>query len=152
MYNWYKVAHHPAGGTPTLSSRGWSTVGGWDSALLYRRHHLPERYKHHGHQSTHHPLAKPDVQSPASGPKSHFAYWPDTPSIDSHNSCKTLPWLLLILKCSCNLSRGAAFWGLKGFWNIFHIEASHYDVKNNTTKCKASFRLHHFFSSFDTPN
>lgn len=142
MYNWYKVAHHPAGGTHILSSR----------ALLYRRHYLPERQGHHGHKCTLHPFARPDVSSPASGPKSHLAYWPGTPSIDSLNSCKTTLWLLLILKCSCSLSRGAAFWGLKGSWNIFHIEASHYDVKNNTNKCKASFRLHHFFSPFDTPN
>lgn len=146
MYNWYKVAHHPAGGTHTLSS--W----GWDSALLYRRHHLHERWKHHGHENTHHPSARPDVSRAASGPKSHLAYCPGTPSINSPHSCKTPSWLLLILKCSCSLSRGAACWGLKGSWNVFHIEASHSDTKNNTTKCKTSFWLHHFFSPFDTPN
>lgn len=31
---------HPAGGTHSTSSRGWSTVGGCEQAQLYKRHHL----------------------------------------------------------------------------------------------------------------
>jgi len=43
---------------------------------------------------------------------------------------------VLILKSSCRLSRRAAFWGLKGSWNIFDTEASHCDVKNNMINVK----------------
>lgn len=125
---WEAVSRHCSTGG-TIFTKGKTTMGRKVSTTL------SQDLKHQDHHAGQNPI-KPTGQAPP----------PLIPPTAARLHC----WKFSSALAAC--SRGAAFWGLKGFWNIFDIEASHYDVKNNTIKCKASFRLHHFFSPFNTPN